>query len=198
MLTPSDSRTATQDNYTYWNGRRLYPNQAGYVYEDKLAFALRVYEDYDWKLPPPKLVNVYEDHHMRGNHIGHPGFGWVWTGEGWLRFPHIGGVVFGEGVDLGCNVTIDRGALGDTIIGTGVKIDNGVHVGHNVTIGAHSLLTAHSVIGGSAIIGNRTWIGLGAQIKNQIVIGNDVTVGMGAIVVKDVPSGMTVKGNPAK
>jgi UDP-3-O-[3-hydroxymyristoyl] glucosamine N-acyltransferase len=79
-----------------------------------------------------------------------------------------------------------------------VKIDNGVHIGHNAHIGRESILTAHCVIGGSAKLGKRVWVGLGAQIKNQITVGDDAVIGMGAIVVKDVPAGVTVVGNPAK
>ena len=194
ILTPATKDNAGPLNYTWWNGRGRRPHSAGYIFLTKDDFADQIYKDYPNGVPvgignAPKVVGP-------GTVIGGDGFGWY--GNPPKRFPHVGHVLFGDRVEIGSNVTIDRGSIGNTVIGNDVKIDNGVHVGHNVTIGNRSLLTAHCNIGGSVQIGEDCWIGLGAQIKNQIRIGAGVTVGMGAVVLKDVPHGATVVGNPAR
>ena len=194
ILTPATKDTAGPLNYTWYNGKGRYPLDAGYVFSAKDEFAEQIYKDY----PDGRRLYLPGQPDRQGDYcvIGGDGFGWY--GNPPKRFPHIGNVTFGEGVELGSCVTIDRGSVGDTIIGSYVKIDNGVHVGHNVAIGARSILTAHCNIGGSVEIGEDCWIGLGAQIKNQIRIGAGATVGMGAVVVRDVPHGVTVVGNPAR
>lgn len=198
-LTPALSLLCGPQEYCYWDGKdeTKPPPDAGFVFKTKAGFAEAVYADYPQGLPKPVIVgSPYRV--GPGTVIGGDGFGWYQNGQSWKRFPHIGGVIIEPMVEIGSNVTIDRGAIGMTVIGHGVKIDNGVHVGHNAKIGANTLLTAHCVIGGSAIIGDDSWIGLGAQIRNKVEIGAGVTVGMGAIVVKDVAPGLTVIGNPAK
>jgi len=194
-LRPATKQTADQNCYTWYNGKGDYPVAAAYVFTTKEGFANQIYRDYAGILPPPRITGGAVS---RGDNtvIGGSGFGWY--GDPPTRFPHIGGVWFGDSVELGSCVTIDRGAIEDTRIGNYVKIDNGVHVGHNAVIGDSTKLAAHCVIGGSAQIGEYCWIGLGAQIKNQVKIGDRVTVGMGAIVVKDVPDRVTVIGNPAR
>jgi len=165
------------------------------VFTSKWEFADQVNLDYPDGVPveiqggEPTFVG-------EGTVIGGPGFGWV--GQTPRRFPHIGHVWIGYGVEIGSNVTIDRGAIGHTVIKDYVKIDNGVHVGHNASVGSRSLLTAHCVIGGSARIGEDVFVGLGALIKNQVTVGDRATIGMGAVVIKDVPQGATVVGNPAR
>lgn len=193
-LTPAASDAATATNYTWHNGIRNYPHRAGYVFTSKEAIAEQIYDDYPEGVP----VGIWNTPTIMGAGcvIGGNGFGWY--GDPPKRFPHIGGVVFGKDVELGSNVTIDRGALGDTTILDNVKIDNGVHVGHNARIGRNSILTAHCIIGGSANIAEKVWVGLGAIIKNQITVGAGATIGMGAIVVKNVEPGVTVVGNPAR
>ena len=194
-LTPATKEAAGPHNYTWYNGKGDYPMEAGFVFTTKQEMAEQIYRDYDGNFPVPSIVGR-PARRGHGTVVGGDGFGWY--GNPPRRFPHIGGVRFGVDIEIGSNATIDRGALGDTVIGDHVKIDNGVHIGHNAQIGRCSILTAHCVIGGSAVVGESCWIGLGAQIKNQIRIGDNVTVGMGAIVVKDVPDNVTVVGNPAK
>ena len=86
------------------------------------------------------------------------------------RFPHIGGVEIEDRVEIGSNTCIDRGSIGNTIIGSGVKIDNLVHVAHNVVIGSNSIVIANSMIGGSTCIGSGVWVAPSVSIINQICI----------------------------
>lgn len=134
-----------------------------------------------------------------GSIIGSDGYAYERNERGLLEhFKHLGGVVIEDDVDIGANVTIDRGTLSDTVIGRGTKIDNGAYIAHNVRIGEDSLIMAHSTICGSARIGKRCWLAPSSVIRDGICIGDDATVGLGAVVVADVPAGATVYGNPAR
>jgi len=115
-----------------------------------------------------------------------------------VSFPQIGGVIIEDDVEIGCNTCIDRGAIGDTVIGQGSKIDNLVHIAHNVKIGKECFVVALSGIGGSAKIGNRTWVGFQSCIRDWVNVGERVIIGMGSAVVKDVPDDAIVVGVPAK
>lgn len=131
--------------------------------------------------------------------IGYAGFGYERLEDGTLfAMPHLGRVVIEENVTIHNNVCIDRGVIGDTVIGAGTKIDNLVHIAHGVKIGKNCLIAAGAVIGGSCEIGDNCNIWVHASIKNKVKIGSGVTVGMGAVVLKDVPDGATVVGNPAR
>ena len=131
--------------------------------------------------------------------IGLPGFGFEKDQEGrYRRFPHVGRVWIQRDVEIGNNVCIDRGALGETIIGRGSKIDNLVHVAHNVVLGSNVVVIANSMIGGSTRIGNNAWVAPSASIINQIQIGADSVIGLGAVVLRSVGGGITVVGNPAR
>jgi UDP-3-O-[3-hydroxymyristoyl] glucosamine N-acyltransferase len=134
-----------------------------------------------------------------GTVIGAEGFGYQRNEKGeFERFPHIGGVIIENDVEIGSNTSIDRGALGDTIIETGVKIDNQVHIAHNVRIGKHSAVIANCMIGGSTLIGDYSWIAPSASLRDQITIGKSCTIGMGAVVTKSIPDDQTWTGSPAK
>ncbi len=131
--------------------------------------------------------------------IGNWGFGFVkdeTTGAN-VNFPHYGNVVIEDDVQIGSSTCVDRGALGDTIIKKGVKIDNLVHVAHNVVIGENSLIIACTMIGGSTIIGDNCWVAPAVILRNGITIGDNSTLGMGCNVTKDVPANITVTGSPA-
>ena len=131
--------------------------------------------------------------------IGSEGFGYEKDENGiWEKFPHIGGVVIEDFVEIGSNNTIDRGTIGDTIIRKYAKIDNLVHIAHNVEIGQNSMIIANSMIGGSSKIGSNTWIAPSSTIRDGLVIGNNVVVGMAALVTKNIPNNETWIGNPAR
>jgi acetyltransferase-like isoleucine patch superfamily enzyme len=131
--------------------------------------------------------------------VGGRGFGYVRTEDGsLLHFPHIGGVSLMDDVEIFPFANVDRGALSNTEIGAGTKVDHYVHVAHNVVVGAHTMLAAKAVLCGSSKVGNHCFVGVGALIKNGVTVGNRCTVGMGAVVIRDVPDGATVVGNPAR
>jgi UDP-3-O-[3-hydroxymyristoyl] glucosamine N-acyltransferase len=134
-----------------------------------------------------------------GTVIGADGFGYERNALGELeKFPHIGGVLIGDNVEIGSNTSIDRGSLGDTRIENGSRIDNLVHISHNVRVGEDAAVIALSMLGGSVDVGKGAWIAPGAVIMNQISVGEHATVGLGAVVVKHVASHQTVMGSPAQ
>ncbi len=133
-----------------------------------------------------------------GSVLGFDGFGYTRHPDGTAkRFPHYGGVLVGDDVEIGANTSIDRGTLGDTVIENGAKIDNLVHVAHNVRVGAHAFVIAHAMIGGSTVIGARAWVAPNVSIRDGIAVGDDALVGLGSVVTKSVSDGQTVVGNPA-
>jgi UDP-3-O-[3-hydroxymyristoyl] glucosamine N-acyltransferase len=108
--------------------------------------------------------------------IGADGFGHAPDGGRYVRVPQVGSVELGADVEVGANTTIDRGAIGDTWVGDGVKIDNLVQVGHNVRIGEHTVIAACSGISGSAIIGRRCMLGGMVGVVGHLEICDDVAV----------------------
>lgn len=130
--------------------------------------------------------------------IGADGQGYTWTGEGWLPFPHVGGVRIDEAVEIGPRTTIMRGSIGDTTIEQGCKVGNGVNIGHDTRVGEHTLIVAGAQLAGWVRVGRRCKIWQGALIKNGVRIGDEAVVGMGAVVLEDVPAGETWAGNPAR
>jgi len=131
--------------------------------------------------------------------IGFPGFGFVKDIDGsYLPFPHVGRVRIGKNVRIGSNTCIDRGSLGDTVIGDGVKIDNLVHVAHNVVVGRNSIIIANTMIGGSTVIGDNVWVAPSVSLMNKIQVEAGALVGMGAVVLENVIKNSVVAGNPAR
>lgn len=118
--------------------------------------------------------------------VGADGFGFAKDGEAWLKIPQVGRVVIGDDVEIGANTTIDRGAIDDTVIGNGVKLDNQIQVGHNVTIGEHTAMAGCVGIAGSAHIGCRCTVGGGAIILGHLTLGDDVHVSAGTMVTKSL------------
>lgn len=114
--------------------------------------------------------------------LGADGFGFQPTRDGWQKVAQVGTVVVGSDVEIGANTTIDRGAIEDTVIGNGVKIDNLVQIAHNVRIGDHTAIAGCTGIAGSSIIGARCMIGGAAMIIGHLSICDDVIVSGGTLI----------------
>ena len=106
--------------------------------------------------------------------VGADGFGIANDDGIWVKIPQLGGVRIGDDVEIGANTTIDRGALEDTVIENGVKLDNLIQIGHNVHVGAHTAIAACAAIGGSARIGSRCMIAGAVSIAGHLEIADDV------------------------
>lgn len=115
-----------------------------------------------------------------------------------LQFPHIGGVRIGDRVEIGSSTCLDRGSIGDTIVGDDCKIDNLIHIAHNVRMGERCKVIALAIVGGSVTLGDDVWVAPAAAIRDWRNVGEKAVVGLGAVVTRDVPDGETVVGNPAK
>jgi UDP-3-O-[3-hydroxymyristoyl] glucosamine N-acyltransferase len=139
-----------------------------------------------------KHVQIYP-----GVVIGSQGFGFVPSPRGMLRVPQLGRVIIGDDVEIGSNSTIDRGAIGDTVIGQGTVIDNQVQVGHNVQIGRFCILSGQAGVAGSTRIGDGVQIGGGSSITGHITIGAGAKIAGMSGVAQDVEPGSTVGGYPA-
>jgi UDP-3-O-[3-hydroxymyristoyl] glucosamine N-acyltransferase len=126
--------------------------------------------------------------------IGADGFGIAPENGRWVKIPQIGGVRIGDEVEIGANTTIDRGALDDTVIEEGVKLDNQVQVGHNVRIGAHSAVAGCVGIAGSADIGRGCTIGGAAMIHGHIRIADGVHVSAGTLISRSISKPGTYTG----
>ena len=119
--------------------------------------------------------------------IGADGFGFARESAGsWVKVPQLGAVVIGDDVEIGANTTIDRGAIENTVIGDGVKLDNQIQIGHNVVIGAHTALAACSGISGSSRVGARCVLGGRVSVAGHITIADDVVIGGGANVTNSI------------
>jgi UDP-3-O-[3-hydroxymyristoyl] glucosamine N-acyltransferase len=118
--------------------------------------------------------------------IGADGFGIAPDGDRWVKIPQIGGVRIGDEVEIGANTTIDRGALDDTVIEEGVKLDNQIQIGHNVRIGAHTAIAGCVGIAGSAVIGAHCTIGGAAMIHGHIRIVDRVHVSAGTLISRSI------------
>lgn len=131
--------------------------------------------------------------------IGETGFGYNRTDDNTLvQFPHIGGVVIEDFVEIGANSCIDRGSLGNTFIGYMSKIDNLVHIGHNVRIGNAVMIAAKTSIAGSSIIGSNSNIWTSVSVANNIEIGENCEIGMGSVVISSISDNKKCFGNPAR
>jgi len=108
--------------------------------------------------------------------IGSDGFGFAKDGSQWAKMPQLGRVRIGDDVEIGANTTVDRGAIDDTVIGDGVKIDNLVQVAHNVRVGEDTAIAGCAGIAGSVTIGARCQLAGGVGVAGHVEIGDDVTV----------------------
>jgi len=130
--------------------------------------------------------------------IGAPGFGFAPGPDGVTRAPQLGRAILGDRVEIGANTTVDRGALGDTVIGAGTKIDNLVQIGHNVRIGRDCLIAAQVGVAGSTTVGDRVMFGGKAGIADHLTIGDDARIAAGSGLMRDIPAGETWGGSPAQ
>lgn len=135
---------------------------------------------------------------LSGARLGTEGYGYAEEHDGAVRFPQVGRCVIGDEVEVGANVTIDRGALRDTVVGARTKIDNLVHIGHNVRIGEDCMIVAQVGVAGSVEIGDRVQLGGQAGIAGHLTIGDGARVAARAGVIGDVPPGATYSGYPAR
>jgi UDP-3-O-[3-hydroxymyristoyl] glucosamine N-acyltransferase len=133
-----------------------------------------------------------------GVRLGVDGFGYSSSSAGHVKVPHVGRCIVGDDVEIGANTTVDRGSIGDTIIGNGCKIDNLVQVGHNVRLGEHCIVVSQAGISGSTRTGRFVTLGGQAGIKGHLTIGDGATVAAQAGVFGDVPAGATYSGYPAR
>jgi UDP-3-O-[3-hydroxymyristoyl] glucosamine N-acyltransferase len=125
-------------------------------------------------------------HIFSGAVIGSDGFGYAEEAGVWLKIPQVGRVVIHENVDIGANTTIDRGALDDTIIEEGVKLDNLIQIGHNCVIGAHTVIAGCVGIAGSARIGKRCKIGGAAMVLGHLQVADNVTISPGSMITRSL------------
>ena len=135
---------------------------------------------------------------LTGARIGQAGFGFVPSKTGLVRVPQLGRVVIEDDVEIGANTTIDRGALGDTFIGRGTKIDNLVQIGHNVRIGEYCAIAAQTGVSGSCVIGNGVLMGGQVGLADHLTIGDGAQIAAGAGLMRDVPAGEKWGGRPAR
>lgn len=133
-----------------------------------------------------------------GVRIGQDGFGFAMGREGHLKVPQIGRVIIQDNVEIGANSAIDRGALKDTIIGEGTKIDNLVQIGHNVVIGRHCVIVAQVGISGSTELGDFVVMGGQSGCVGHIKIGAGAQIAGASHPKEDVPPGARVGGTPAR
>jgi UDP-3-O-[3-hydroxymyristoyl] glucosamine N-acyltransferase len=133
-----------------------------------------------------------------GARIGEAGFGAAGASTGPVDVPQLGRVILQDGVTVGANSCIDRGAYDDTVVGENTKIDNLCMIGHNCVVGRNVLMAAHTGLSGSVTVGDNVMFGGKAGVGDHIHIGTGARVAAGAGVLADIPAGETWSGYPAK
>jgi len=150
-------------------------------------------------------ANAVITHSIIGNHvrvyrgacIGQDGFGFAIDPAGHVKVPQLGRVILEDGVQVGANTTIDRGAGPDTVIGAGTWLDNLIQVGHNVKMGRGCIIAAQAGISGSTTLGDFVAMGGQSGIAGHLTIGTGARIGAQAGVMRDVPAGEEHIGFPA-
>ena len=133
-----------------------------------------------------------------GARVGGEGFAFVPENGGTARLPHVGRCRIGDDVEIGANTTVDRGSIGDTVIGSGTKVDNLVQIAHNVRIGARCIIMAQAGIAGSTTIEDDVLLAGQAGLADHLTVHRGARVAAQAGVIGDVPAGETVSGYPAR
>jgi len=129
--------------------------------------------------------------------IGADGFGYVFEKGAHYKIPQVGGVIVGDNVEIGANVTIDRATTGNTVIGAGTKIDSLVQIGHNVVIGKNCIIVSQVGISGSVEIGDGVVLAGQVGVRDHVKVGNGVMVGAQSGIASDIPDGQIYSGTPA-
>ena len=132
-----------------------------------------------------------------GARVGTEGFGFAASPDGAVRLPHVGRVVIGDDVGIGANTTIDRGSLGDTVIGDGAMIDNQVQIAHNAKVGRHAILAGQVGLAGSAVVGDFAMLGGQSGVANHVRVGRGARMGGNSSAASDLEGGATYLGVPA-
>ena len=132
-----------------------------------------------------------------GVRIGQDGFGFAMGPQGHLKVPQIGRVILHDDVEIGANSCVDRGALKDTVIGQGSKIDNLVQIGHNVVMGRHCVIVGQTGISGSTELGDFVVMGGQSGAVGHIKVGTGAQIAGGGHAKDDVPAGARMGGTPA-
>ncbi|HWA02813.1 MAG TPA: UDP-3-O-(3-hydroxymyristoyl)glucosamine N-acyltransferase [Rhizomicrobium sp.] len=136
---------------------------------------------------------------LSGAQIGNPGFGFASSRDGHIKIPQLGRVILQDKVEIGACTAVDRGALGDTVIGEGTKIDNLVQIGHNTRIGRHTVIVGHVGISGSCELGDFVTVGGQVGIADHVHIGDGARLaGRAGFVPGTYPGGRDYGGMPAK
>ena len=133
-----------------------------------------------------------------GARVGNVGFAYAASDDGFVPLLHVGGCYLEDDVEVGSNTTIDRGSIGDTVIGAGTKIDNLVQVAHNVRIGKGCLVMAQVGLAGSTVVEDDVLLAGQAGLAGHLKVGQGARVAAQAGVIGDVPAGSTVSGYPAR
>ncbi len=145
-------------------------------------------------------VNIGDDCIIRENTvIGSDGLTTRRNAEGKIiTIPQFGGVVIEDNVQIGANSVVCKGAIDNTVIGSGSRIDNCSFISHNVKMGRDTIVVGEVLMMGSSSTGERAYLSGNVVVRDGVSIGKDALVGMGSVVTKNVPDGVTVKGNPAR
>jgi UDP-3-O-[3-hydroxymyristoyl] glucosamine N-acyltransferase len=133
-----------------------------------------------------------------GCRIGQDGFGFVPGANGHAKVPQVGRVIIQNAVEIGAGTTVDRGAIKDTMIGEGTKIDNLVQIAHNVTIGRHCIIVSHTGLAGSCTLEDGVMLGARSGVGNHVTVGTGAQIAALAAVTSDVPPGERWGGVPAR
>jgi UDP-3-O-[3-hydroxymyristoyl] glucosamine N-acyltransferase len=133
-----------------------------------------------------------------GCRIGQDGYGFISGPGGHLKVPQTGRVIVQNNVEIGAGTTVDRGALRDTVIGEGTKIDNLVQIGHNVVIGRRCIIVSQSGVAGSSTLGDGVVLGARVGVSDHASIGEGTQIAARSSVINEVPPGVRWGGAPAK
>jgi UDP-3-O-[3-hydroxymyristoyl] glucosamine N-acyltransferase len=133
-----------------------------------------------------------------GSVIAGVGLGDLWYNDRYNNFVHLGSVIIEDDVTVGINVSIPRGMLEDTIIGSGTRIANNVCIGHSVRIGKNCYISSGVTIGGACVIEDNCWLAVGATLTDHVRVSKNTMIGAGAVLIKDALPDSLYLGNPAR